>query len=155
MAHPCTSELGHHWFICHYWNQYWRMFNWDILRNKPRWNLNHTKSAILLISQRVDISWWRHQMEAFSALPAICAENSPVPGEFPVQRPLTRSFDIFFDLRLNKRLRNNREAGDLRRYCAHHDVIEMCVFVLVDWISDSKKMSVYQCRDPTRSEEKW
>ena len=48
--------------------------------------------------------WWRHQMETFSALLAICARNSPVPGEFPVQRPVTRSFDIFFYLRLNKRL---------------------------------------------------
>ena len=36
---------------------------------------------------------------------AICAENSPVPGEFPTQRPVTRSFDVFFDLCLNKRLR--------------------------------------------------
>ena len=49
-------------------------------------------------------SWWRHQMEAFSALLALCAGNSPVPGEFPAQRPVTRSFDVFFDLRLNKRL---------------------------------------------------
>ena len=48
--------------------------------------------------------WWRHQMETFSALLAICAENSPVSGEFPAQRPVTRSFDVFFDLRLNKRL---------------------------------------------------
>ena len=48
--------------------------------------------------------WWRHQMETFSALLAICAGNSPVPGEFPAQRPVTRSFDVFFDLRLNKRL---------------------------------------------------
>ena len=49
-------------------------------------------------------SWWHHQMETFSALLAICAGNSPVPGEFPAQRPVTRSFDVFFDLRLNKRL---------------------------------------------------
>ena len=49
-------------------------------------------------------SWWRHQIETFSALPAICAGNSPVPGEFPAQRPVTRSFDVFFDMRLNKRL---------------------------------------------------
>ena len=48
--------------------------------------------------------WWRHQMETFSALLAICAGNSPVPGEFPAQRPVTQSFDVFFDLRLNKRL---------------------------------------------------
>ena len=43
-------------------------------------------------------------METFSALLAICAGNSPVPGEFHAQRPMTRSFDVFFDLRLNKRL---------------------------------------------------
>ena len=48
--------------------------------------------------------WWRHQMETFSALLAICAGNSPVPGEFPAQRPVTPSFDVCFDLRLNKRL---------------------------------------------------
>ena len=44
--------------------------------------------------------WWRHQMETFSALLALCAMNSPVTGEFPAQRPVTRSFDVFFDLRL-------------------------------------------------------
>ena len=48
--------------------------------------------------------WWRHQMEIFSALLAICAWNSPVTGEFTAQRPVTRSFDVVFDLRLNKRL---------------------------------------------------
>ena len=47
-------------------------------------------------------SWWRLQMETFSALLAICAGNSPVPGEFPTQRPVTRNFGVFFDLRLNK-----------------------------------------------------
>ena len=46
--------------------------------------------------------WWRHQMETISALLAICAGNSPVTGEFPAQRPVTRSFDVFFDLRLTK-----------------------------------------------------
>ena len=51
-----------------------------------------------------DTSWWRHQMETFSALLAICAGNSPVTGEFPAQRPVPRIFDVFFDLRLNKRL---------------------------------------------------
>ena len=43
-------------------------------------------------------------METFSALLAICAGNSSVTGEFPTQRPVTRSFDVFFDLRLDKRL---------------------------------------------------
>ena len=49
-------------------------------------------------------TWWRHQMETFSALLAICAGNSPVTGEFPTQRPVTRSFDVYFDLRPNERL---------------------------------------------------
>ena len=43
-------------------------------------------------------------METFSALLAICAGNSPVHGEFPAQRPVTRSFDVFFDVRPNKQL---------------------------------------------------
>ena len=50
----------------------------------------------------ISFTWWRHQMETFSALLAICAGNSPVPGEFPTQRPVTRSFDVYFDLRPNK-----------------------------------------------------
>ena len=41
-------------------------------------------------------------MDTFSALLAICAGNSPVPSEFPTQRPVTRSFDVFFDMCLNK-----------------------------------------------------
>ena len=41
-------------------------------------------------------------METFSALLALCAGNSPVTGEFPAQRPVMRSFDVFFDLCLNK-----------------------------------------------------
>ena len=43
-------------------------------------------------------------MKTFSALLAICAGNSPVTGEFPSQRPVTRSFDVFFDLPQNKLL---------------------------------------------------
>ena len=47
------------------------------------------------------LSWWRHQMETFTALLILCAGNSPVTGEFPSERPVTRSFAVFFDLRLN------------------------------------------------------
>ena len=49
-------------------------------------------------------AWWRQQMETFPALLTICTGNPPVTGEFPAQRPVMRSFDVFFDLRLNKRL---------------------------------------------------
>ena len=39
-----------------------------------------------------------------SALLALCEGNPPVTGGFPSQRPVTWSVDVFFDLRLNKRL---------------------------------------------------
>ena len=41
-------------------------------------------------------------MEIFSALLDLCAGNSPVTSEFPSQKPVTRSFDVFFDICLNK-----------------------------------------------------
>ena len=63
-------------------------------------------------------------METFSALLALFVGNSPVSGEFPRTRPVTRSLDAFFDLRLNGWV-NNSEAGDLRRHRAHYDVIVM------------------------------
>ena len=69
-------------------------------------------------------SCWRHKMKTFSALLAICAGNSPVIGEFHTQRPVTRSFDVFFDLRLNKRLSKQTwgwgfeaPSRPLLRYC--------------------------------------
>ena len=49
-------------------------------------------------------TWWCHQMGAFSTLLALCVGNSPATGEFPSQRPVTWSFDVFFDMHLNKRL---------------------------------------------------
>ena len=52
----------------------------------------------------INKSWWRHQMETFSALLALCKGNPSVTGGFLSQRPVTWSFDVFFDLRLNKRL---------------------------------------------------
>ena len=55
-------------------------------------------------------------METFSALPSLCAPW------IPLTKSVTRSFDVFFDLRLNKRLKN---AGDLRRHRAHYDVAVM------------------------------
>ena len=64
-------------------------------------------------------------METFSALLAICAGNLPVTGEFPAQRPVTRSFDVFFDLRLKNGQVNNRDAGDLRRHRVDYDVTVM------------------------------
>ena len=61
--------------------------------------------VISVIGMILCITWWRNQMETLSALLAICAGNSSVPGEFPAQKPVTRIFDVFLDLHLNKPLR--------------------------------------------------
>ena len=60
--------------------------------------------SLIMSMLLITVSWWHYQMETFSASLAHFAGNSSVTGEFPLQRPVTRSFDVFFDLRLNKRL---------------------------------------------------
>ena len=49
----------------------------------------------------------------------------PVTSEFSSQRPVTGSFDVFFDLYWINSWVNNREAGDLRCHCPHYYVIVM------------------------------
>ena len=53
---------------------------------------------------KAHISWCRPQIELFSALLGLCAGNSPVTAEFPPRRPVTWRVDVFFDLRLKKKL---------------------------------------------------
>ena len=97
-------------------------------------------------------------METFSALLAICTGNSPVPGEFPAQRPVTRSFHVILICAWINRWVNNREAGDLRRYRAHYDVIVMyfpvarlsaAMLLIVEQVISSRKVNVI--RDDVRS----
>ena len=65
-------------------------------------------------------------METFSALLAICAENSPVNGGFPSQRPVTQSFEVFLWSTPEKNgWANIRDAGDLKRHRVHYDVTAM------------------------------
>ena len=95
----------------------WRESNGD-----PGGKIPFTKSSW---RHDVDVTWWRHQMETFSALLALCARNSPVTGEFPAQRPVTR--DLMFSLicTWTNDWVNNRDAGDLRRHRGHYDVTIM------------------------------
>ena len=105
----------------HYLKQCWPSSLTHIIGTRGKWvkiddcgpanrlNISEHNGSLLWSATRFRdiswiISWWRHQMETFSALLALCAGNSPVSGEIPSQRPVTRSFDVFFDLRLNKRL---------------------------------------------------
>ena len=95
---------------------------------------------MVTLYQLNNISWWSHQMETFPALLAICAENSPVIGEFPAQRPVTQSFDAFYELRLNTRLSKQwwgwwfeTPSCPLRRHCNNPCVLELFYYILLVW----------------------
>ena len=72
----------------------------------------------------------------------LCGEFTG-PGKFHIQWPVTRNFDVFFDLRLRSGwVINNREAGDFRRHRGHYDAIVMyCSRFLKstrgDWVDKS------------------
>ena len=113
--------------------QPWRIVNWPLRGKISEFEIRY----IFFLFQRICIwkcSWWRHQMETFSALLVLCSGNSPVTGEFPAQRPVTRSFDVFFDLRLNKRLSKQSwgwwfetPSRPLWRHCNAHQNVGHCV----------------------------
>ena len=67
-------------------------------------------------------AWWRHQMETFFALLALCAGNSPVPVNSPHKGQWrgVLMFSLIY-VWINGWV-NNREAGDLRRHRSHYDV---------------------------------
>ena len=90
-------------------------------------------TGLIIRSVPVPVEWWRHQMEAFSASLAICAGKSPVTGEFPAQRPVTRSVDVFFDMRPNIRLNKQlwcwwfeTSSRPLWRYCNGATAVTNC-----------------------------
>ena len=114
-------------------------------------------------------SWWRYQMETFFALLALCAGNSTVTGEFPAQRPVTRSFDVFFDLCLNKRLskrswgwwfetpsrslwRQLNARGDLANGVVHTRKQVWCIYIQPDskWVLN-KRVKIYCVKYNLRS----
>ena len=87
----------------------------QIIGEPPRWTsirrwMSHWMSQAVVLQcnsfncHSLAKLWMKSSNGTFSALLAICAGNSPVTGEVPAQRPVTRSFDVFFYLRLNKRL---------------------------------------------------
>ena len=72
-----------------YYHIYYSDVTWGSLRfNSP------TTRLIMMTSSNGNI---------FRVTGPLCGEFTG-PAEFPTQRPVTRSFDVFFDLRLNKRL---------------------------------------------------
>ena len=97
------------------------------------WNRRHYIYSISLV-------WWRTLIifatnyklsmmtssneNIFRVTGPLCGEFTG-PGDFPTQRPVTRIFDVSLICVWINGWINNREAGDLRRYRAHSDVIVM------------------------------
>ena len=109
-----------------------------------------------------DVIKWKKK----SALLALFDENPPVTGGFPSQRPLTRSFDVFFDLCLNKQVNKQSRrrwfetpSRSLWRHCtevcgnvrtllgAHKNAWSykkyQCVIDLFCFLSISQTLSIY------------
>ena len=90
-------------------------FKWNKIV-RVRWSLPKKRGSALIV---VPVTWWRHQMETFSALLTISAENSPITGEFPAQRGSAPEWTV--------------EQTIVRlviwRYRAHYDVTVMAGMV--------------------------
>ena len=80
-----------------------------------------------IFEKKMGVAWWRHQMETFSALLALCAGNSPVPVNSPHKGQWRGALMFSFIYAWINDWVNNREAGDLRRQYGHYDVIVMGV----------------------------
>ena len=143
--------------------------NWhatSCLKSFQKWTTVHETSnwtTLVINTPHTPVSsWWRHQMETFFALRIPCEGNSPVTGEFPSQRPVMRSFDIFFDLLLIKQWSKQSRrrwfetpSRSLRRHCnasanyrfLHVTEIVLCVCILVSalyfWIFSQTNIYIF------------
>ena len=117
----------------------WITFSVNVCCNLHRnwWNCLRGHCCRRIMSRHCHQAWRRHQMKIFSALLALCAGNSPVTGEPPSQRPVTRSFAVSFDLRLNKHSSKQAKGCCLRRHRAHYDITVLIKAVHLDSLVDS------------------
>ena len=137
ILHSCTKPSIS---ICIYINIYWIIMTMIYRRDRHIMNLALCRienwwNAGIHINLVLCLNAWRHQKETFSAKLAICAGNSPASSEFHVQRLVARSFDVFFDLRLNKRLSKPLRCWWFETPSPHYDITVMIsvhpvVFVL-------------------------
>ena len=79
-------------------------------------------------------TWWRHQMETFSALLALCAGNSPVPVNYPHKGQWRGALVFSLIYAWIDDWVNNREACDLRRQRDHYDVTVMDMGCRLLWL---------------------
>ena len=88
--------------------------------------MRRSANVIMMVCNHVPAStWWRHEMETFSALLVICAGNSPVPVNSPHKGQWRGALMFSLICVWVNGWVNNREAGDLIRHRAHYGVIVM------------------------------
>ena len=103
---------------------------------------NRSRADSSLISpdrSRFITTWWRHQIETFSALLAVCAGNSPIhrsPVNSPHKGQWRGALMFSFICVWINRWVNNREAGDLRRYRAYYDVIVIIISGIITVVAN-------------------
>ena len=108
-----------------------------VLNQDSEWHLDSTYITVISYNAAVSsllMSWCSRVSKYFFGVIILAWWISPhlkyvscvgfsnytiITGKFPAQRPVTRSFDIFFDLR--NRWANNGDGGDLRHNRAHYD----------------------------------
>ena len=104
---------------------YIQQYLWDVTTCPCPWYLLLAQHSSL--NKHINLiqyqgTWWRHQMETFSALLALCAGNSPVPVNSPHKGQWRGALMFSFICVWINDWVNNREAGDLRRHRGHYDV---------------------------------
>ena len=148
----CTVNSTH--FHCEhfFWNTQ-NCMKWK--RAHPWWYSNPRPldyiPSVPTAEPRECYSCWRHQMETVSALLAIFATKSPVAGESPAQKPVTPSFDVFFDLhppnkRLSKQWWGRWFERTSRPIVCHCNAFQFMIWDtgssnMIDW-SDTKTQGV-------------
>ena len=98
---------------------------WDIVWNDNRW-IPLKRGQQRGKGFHTITSWWRHQMETFSALLALGGGNSPITGEFTKASDAECWCFLWSAPWINGWV-NTRNAGDLRRKRAHYDIIVMFI----------------------------
>ena len=127
-----TNQYLKQWWPCSYTHKWVTALQW-VNVSKTQWsycvikwnalqiNYHFICSCASDIAERYE-SWWRHQMETFSALLALFAGNSPVPVNSPHKGQWRGALMFSFVCAWINDWVNNREAGDLRCHRGHYDV---------------------------------
>ena len=134
MAWMSVTYLWLHKLSCWKWGEYHHRNVWvhfSQMTNNGHAFILKTKNVLILSTPaqfrihmiNTSYAWWRHQMETFSALLALCITT----GHRWIPRTKASDAELWcflWSAWINGWV-NNREAGDLKRHRAHFDVIVM------------------------------